>query len=39
MEDKRIIKTRKNIKATLIELLQKQSFEKVSVSENCRSAF
>lgn len=36
MEDKRIIKTRKNIKATLIELLQKQSFEKVSVSEICR---
>lgn len=36
MEDKRIIKTKKNIKLTLIELLQKMSFEKITVSEICR---
>lgn len=36
MEDKRIIKTKKNIKSTLIDILQKTPFEKITVAELCR---
>lgn len=36
MEDKRIIKTRRNLKETMIELLQEQPFEKITVAELCR---
>lgn len=36
MEDKRIWKTKKNMKETLISLLQSTSFEKITVSEICR---
>lgn len=36
MEDKRIIKTKKNIKATLIDMLSEMPFEKVSVADLCR---
>jgi len=36
MEDKRIIKTKKNIKATLIAMLDEMPFEKVSVADLCR---
>ncbi len=34
--DKRIVKTRKNIKETLIEVLQQTPFEKITVAELCR---
>lgn len=36
MEDKRIIKTKRNIKTTLIEMLDEMPFEKVSVADLCR---
>lgn len=36
MEDKRITKTKRNIKATLTALLQEIPFEKISVAEICR---
>ena len=36
MEDKRIIKTRRNIKSTMIRILQTKPFEKITVSELCR---
>ena len=36
MEDKRIIKTKRNIKDTLIRLLAREPFEKISVAELCR---
>ena len=36
MEDKRIMKTRRNIKRTLIDLLAQMPFEKITVSELCR---
>ena len=36
MEDKRITKTKHNIKATLTALLQEMPFEKISVAEICR---
>ncbi len=36
MEDRRIMKTRRNIKKTLIELLAEMPFEKITVSELCR---
>lgn len=36
MEDKRIIKTKRNIKATLISMLDEMPFEKVSVADLCR---
>lgn len=36
MEDKRITKTKRNIKATLTALLQEMPFEKISVAEICR---
>lgn len=36
MEDKRVIKTKRNIKDTLIRLLQTTPFEKITVAEICR---
>lgn len=36
MEDKRIVKTKINIKNTLIRLLQTSPFEKITVAEICR---
>lgn len=36
MEDKRITKTKKTIKSTLIDILQEMPFEKVTVTEICR---
>jgi len=36
MEDKRIIKTKRNIKNTLINMLGDMNFEKVTVAELCR---
>ena len=36
MEDKRVIKTKRNIKDTLVKLLQTTPFEKITVAELCR---
>lgn len=36
MEDKRITKTKRNIKATFTALLQEMPFEKIAVAEICR---
>jgi len=36
MTDKRVIRTKRNIKQTLISLLNQESFEKISVSSICR---
>lgn len=36
MEDKRITRTKRNIKATLTDILQEVPFEKISVAEICR---
>lgn len=36
MEDKRVIKTKRNLKKTMIEMLGHIPFEKISVSELCR---
>lgn len=36
MEDKRITKTKRNIRSTLISLLQEKPFEKITVAEICR---
>ena len=38
MEDRRIMKTKKALKTALIELLDKQDFEHVSITELCRKA-
>lgn len=38
MEDRRITKTKSNLKRTLIALLEKKSFEKITVAELCREA-
>ncbi|MDO4493332.1 MAG: TetR family transcriptional regulator [Clostridia bacterium] len=38
MEDKRILKTKKNLKSALIALLGEFPFEKISVTELCRKA-
>lgn len=35
-EDKRVVKTKRNLKNTLITLLSKLAFEKITVSEICR---
>ena len=38
-EDKRILKTKKNLKNTLLELLNEKAFEQITVKEICeRSA-
>ena len=36
MDDKRITKTKKTIKAALIDILQDMPFEKITVAEICR---
>lgn len=36
MEDKRVIKTRRNIKKTFVSLLNEMPFEKMTVAEICR---
>ena len=38
MEDKRIIKTKKNLKNTRISLLDKKPFEQITVTELCQAA-
>lgn len=38
MEDKRITKTKKSLKTALIEMLGKEDFEHVSITELCRKA-
>lgn len=38
MEDKRIIKTKRNLKETLISMLAKEDFEHISITELCRRA-
>ena len=38
MEDKRIRKTKKNLKQTLIALLGQKPFEQITVTELCKSA-
>lgn len=35
--DKRVIKTKRNLKLTMLELLKTRPFEKISVSELCRA--
>lgn len=35
-EDKRVAKTKRNLKETMIELLQEMPFEKITVTELCR---
>ena len=37
-EDRRILKTKKNLKRTLIELLSQKAFEQISVKELCETA-
>lgn len=38
MEDKRITKTKKSLKTALIEMLDREDFEHVSITELCRKA-
>ncbi len=38
MEDRRIIKTKRSLKTTLIEMLAKEDFEHISITELCRKA-
>lgn len=38
MEDKRIKKTKKNLKATLIAMLNQMSFEQITITELCRQS-
>lgn len=38
MEDKRIIKTKRSLKAAMIRMLEKESFESISITELCREA-
>jgi len=38
MEDKRIQKTKKNLKETLVKMLSEKPFEKISVTEICKEA-
>lgn len=38
MEDKRIVKTKRSLKAALIEMLAKEDFEHISITELCRKA-
>lgn len=37
-EDKRVLKTKKNLKQTLIQMLSKKPFEKISVKEICENS-
>lgn len=36
MEDKRIVKTKRSLKATLVDMLSEQAFEQISITELCR---
>jgi len=36
MEDKRVIKTKRNIKSTLVKMLEDMKFEKITVADLCR---
>ena len=38
MEDKRIRKTKKNLKSTLIKMLSELSFSQISITELCKRA-
>ena len=38
MEDKRIRKTKKNLKSTLIKMLSELSFSQISITELCKSS-
>lgn len=38
MEDRRVIKTKKNLKATLIEMMGEIPFEQISITELCKRA-
>ena len=38
MEDRRIIKTKRNLKKTLIDMLAQEDFEHISITELCRRA-
>lgn len=38
MEDKRTIKTKRSLKAAMIKMLEKESFESISITELCREA-
>ena len=38
MEDKRITKTKKSLKTALIEMLDREDFEHISITELCRKA-
>lgn len=38
MEDKRIVKTKRNLKAAMTEMLGKEDFEHISITELCRKA-
>ena len=38
MEDRRIIKTKKNLKATLIGMMSEIAFEQISITELCKRA-
>ena len=38
MEDRRVIKTKKNLKATLIEMMGEISFEQISITSGQKSA-
>jgi AcrR family transcriptional regulator len=39
MEDKRVIKTKRNLKQTMIEMLKEMSFDKIHVTELCKRAY
>ncbi len=38
MEDKRIVKTKRNLKAAMTDMLGKEDFEHISITELCRQA-
>lgn len=38
MEDRRIVKTKKSLKAALIKMLNEKDFEHISITELCREA-
>ena len=38
MEDRRIVKTKRNLKEALIAMLDKEDFEHISITELCRKA-
>ena len=38
MEDKRILKTKRSLKKAMTEMLDKEDFEHISITELCRRA-